>query len=236
MAMRQFRNLATGFDSSHQLKFVRNSPKLYKLHNMKNDVGFVCCHFNPMHFKSKLKCFTKFHNNLKKLNIDITTVELAINGDPFELNNFPNVIKVRSNSILWHKERLLNIGIEKLKHKYKKISWLDADIIVKDRKWSQKISKALDTSMVCQVFKTATVRDKLEISTGFENYGNPNITNLDSLNGYHGITGLGWAARSEVFSNINLYDSAIIGGGDYLNYLGCFVIPHHHTFATIPTQ
>jgi len=161
-----------------------------------NDVGVVCCYFNPCHYKTKLINYKKFYNSIEGSKIDLLTVELAIGDDDFEISDIPNVIKVRSKSILWHKERLLNIGIKELIEKgYKKICWLDADVKFEEKEWLKNISDELENHMVCRVFTDAIKEGQQTPPTA----------------------GLGWAARSELFEKIELYDKGIIGGGDTLN-------------------
>ena len=65
---------------------------------------------------------------IKKSGVHMLVVELAFNSRDHEIDH-EHVIQLRSNDIMWHKERLLNIGIQRLiEEGYEKIAWLDADI------------------------------------------------------------------------------------------------------------
>jgi hypothetical protein len=67
------------------------------------------------------------------------TVECAYNEHPWVLTDEAKIyetetvkhlhIPVRSNSVLWHKENILNVGIANLPPDVKYVVWCDADIV-----------------------------------------------------------------------------------------------------------
>ena len=78
------------------------------------DLAVVCCYFNPLHYKTRFENYKIFRKNIEKTKVRFLTIELAFGNDSFELNDFKDVIQLRTKDVLWHKERLLNIGISKL--------------------------------------------------------------------------------------------------------------------------
>ena len=196
---------------------LMNKPKI-------NDVVVVTTYFNPFKFKSKLNNYKKFRNEIEKSSARLITVELAFGDNDFELNEFLDIIQLRTgnDNVFWHRERLWNIGIiELIKQGYDKIAFIDADIIFEDDNWVNDLIKELDKNIICQLFKDVIRIESLEgdkkiypsITRNYNESGNFNLL---------GQTGFAWAARSELFKEILLYDCAIVGGADELLFFGCF--------------
>ena len=139
---------------------------------------------------------------------------------------------------MWQKERLLNIGIkEVLTQGYKKIAWLDADIVFDHKEeWPWYISECLERSSLCQVFSHAEVATN---SQGSRKMAWSSLKYLQASGVYFnqsaklprpkypigtplGLTGLGWAARAELLQAVPLYDRAILGGADKMIYGASF--------------
>jgi len=120
-----------------------------------NKLGIVTCYFNPCGYRKKLENYYKFREGILNDQIQLLTVELAFHDKPFELTG--DVLQLRSNSVMWHKERLLNIGIERLiEDGYEKIVWCDADMMfVQDSGWTGCILRKLDSCSLIQCFDFA---------------------------------------------------------------------------------
>jgi len=197
------------FISRNEDRRFEINPEIQK----ENDLAIVCCHFNPCKYKSRVENYKIFRNEIIKIGVRFLTVELSFGEEPFELN-YPEVIHLRTSeeNIMWQKERLLNIGIRQLINEgYKKISWLDADIVFEDYDWHQKVSDCLDKFNVCQVFSEAYKLDE----NGIENQEIGCIKNYSEINqiSIKDVSpGFGWAARSEILKKIPLYESCIVAG------------------------
>jgi hypothetical protein len=59
---------------------------------------------------SRRSTYDTFMALMRRSRINVLTIECAFGDDQFVLPDTPDVIKVRSASLLWQKERLLNIG------------------------------------------------------------------------------------------------------------------------------
>jgi len=202
------------------------------------NLGVVCCYFNPLKSGSRLLNYRRFAEGMQSAGVTLTTVELAFDGQPHELGDAPGeVLQVRSGSVLWHKERLLNLGIERLLDRnVRKIAWLDADIQFLDRRWPLYVAAILETQNLCQVFGKVLVQTNGVLSPRvgvsavkyLEDRGrlDPQKTihaRFLRRRGYlSGYSGYGWAARAELLARVPLYDACVIGGADKLMYFASF--------------
>jgi hypothetical protein len=69
----------------------------------------ITCHVNPMRYRRRLQNYLAFRRHLK---VPLVAVELAYHDD-FDLppDAAEILIRLRSNDVLWQKERLLNVAI-----------------------------------------------------------------------------------------------------------------------------
>lgn len=121
----------------------------------------------------------------------------------FSLSN--NYLELQSESILWHKERCLNLLIKKFKlyEKYDYICWLDTDIL-----FDKPIVLSEDFNYsVFQPFKTSlrqSDKDGRAVQR-FESWAYNRS----------GDRGLGWGVRADLLRKVGgFFDYGIVGGGD----------------------
>jgi len=216
-----------------QRRLKRRSPGLCG-----EDLGVVCCYFNPMKSSSQLLNYRRFADGMQSAGVTLTTVELAFDDQPHQLGDAPGeVLRVRSGSVLWHKERLLNLGIERLLDRnVRKIAWLDADIRFLDRRWPLYVAAILETQNLCQVFGKVLVQTNAvldpKVGVGAVKYLEDRgrldpqkmvLARFLRRRGYpSGYSGYGWAARAELLARVPLYDACVIGGADKLMYFASF--------------
>jgi hypothetical protein len=211
---------------------------------MSLDIIAITCFFNPCKYSTKKKNYDIFRANLKNQYIKLITVECAFGDEDYELSNDDAdiMVRVRSNSHVWQKEALLNIGIKNIPEHYNKYVWLDCDILFEKNNWALETSDLLDKYCAVQPYSYAyrTTEDESfdsydylsESERGghngqiFEGYA---YRVLKKLNGQlpkdwkdGGHTGFAWAFRKDSLSH--LYDKMIIGGGDNLITHGLFGI------------
>ena len=169
----------------------------------------VTCHFNPIEYENLVRNYWMFREDLK--DVDLFTIELSFNGK-FEIEDAIH-IEGSPQHIMWQKERLLNLVIERLPAKYDKIAWLDADILFNNHRWAKQVENRLDRWPLLQLFENA-----LETDTSLEPiasvpgvaYGGP-----QAREARHGFA---WAARREVLEKVPLLDTHIMGGGEQMIY------------------
>jgi len=203
-----------------------------------DDMAAVCCYFNPCGYRARLRNFRRFHEGMRKSPIPLLTVELASGDDPHQLDDeFGEVLRLRSPDVMWQKERILNVGIERLLARgVRKIVWLDADVAFDHPgEWPWLVADELDRLRLCQVFSHVRIEEArggtragISAVKYFEDEGElfRQTASLPSrarpVGQPIGMSGYGWAARAELLREFALYDAAVVGGGDKLMLAGSF--------------
>jgi hypothetical protein len=190
-----------------------------------SDLWVITCYFNPCRYRARRDNFDRFMAGLKAVGAKVLTAELAFGHADFELPESENVLRLRSDSILWHKERLFNLAAATLPRECRKIAWLDNDILFDDPRWLERTSTALDRHMVVQPYSSCSwlslgEREYPASGETFESFAHCAVRSLTvaRTGNYlqHGHTGFAWAARRELFETCGLYDAAMTGSGDHL--------------------
>lgn len=218
-----FRTLPKGRES---LKFPVKNPE-----NLPGDFWAITTFFNPVGYKNKIKNYKIFRQSTKKQGLKLVTVELGFGKSKFELNknDAEILIQLRTNDIMWHKERLINIGFNALPKNCDKFAWLDADIIFLNDNWIKEACQKLQEYSIVQPYA-----DFIRLSKNKKNIKNPEQIafakeiDLEDTKGYglankvsqlgpdilekpvefHGQAGLAWAARKNIFENIGVLDKS----------------------------
>jgi hypothetical protein len=196
----------------------------------------VSAFFDPCDALPSLAVLERFSARVRAQGLPLLIVELAFGAAPFRIpaSMADRVVRWRSDTVLWHKERLLNLGFSDLPSECRYVAWLDADVIFENDDWVSQTVARLQTYRVVQPFETACWTDAsglppprgLPPGVG-EGHELPSLAStLESavdrrrvLGRYllHGHTGFAWAAHREVIERYGLYDRAILGGGDVIN-------------------
>lgn len=196
-----------------------------KYYNPVNDICLITCFYNSNAYKSKTENYNTFIQKIDLANLNYITVECAFGKQPFSLKKSPNIIQLRTKDIMWQKERLLNIALENVPNKFKKIIWVDCDVLFENPDWAKETSILLNQYKIVQPFKDAIrlPKDhKYYKGTGerYESFGyvlknNPYIIEEGKFN-LHGHTGFAWAGKRSVFQKYGFYDACIAGSGDHM--------------------
>src|SRR5690242_4331096 len=120
---------------------------------MSSEFWAITTFFNPARFKSLLSNYFVFADNLKRQGVNLMTVECAFGDDNFEIPQADNVLRVRSKSVMWQKERLINYAVSQLPPECKYFGWLDCDIIFTQDDWAEQAVQKLQKAHVIQLFK-----------------------------------------------------------------------------------
>ncbi len=197
-------------------------------------LGVVTCYFNPAGSARRITNYHRFAEGIERAGVPLLTVELAFRDHAHHLDRPQgDVLRARAESVMWQKERLLNKGIERMLDRgFEKIAWLDADIEFLNADWPERLSECLDENNLCQVLSDALIHRKDDtypvwskglvrhFSETGELHPRSKRKKRSLLRGaVPGATsGFGWAARADVLRKVQLYDKAVIGGGDKLIY------------------
>ncbi|MBI5509392.1 MAG: hypothetical protein HY903_11630 [Deltaproteobacteria bacterium] len=189
------------------------------------DLGIVTSYFNPSGFASKRANYERFVAPMRAAGFSCRTIECAFGEAPFELGAHADVIRVRSRSVMFQKERLLNLAIGRLPPTCTKVAWIDGDVLFTDPLWAVRASERLDTCQVIQPFDTA-----YRLPPRVYHYDGSGIacrsfaaTFVDDPEAFargnfhqHGDTGFAWAARRQLVAKHGLYDAMILGSADHV--------------------
>jgi len=144
--------------------------------------------FNPAGYKSRVTLYHQFANYMASCGAKLITIELQYGELPFEVTDAhnPNHIQVRTNSVLWHKENLINVAASRLPLDWKYMAWIDADLRFVNENWMYDTCRALQFHPVVQMFAQA-----LDLSP-----------NNEVLRTHEGI---GWAVQNGFIDQENVY-------------------------------
>jgi glycosyltransferase involved in cell wall biosynthesis len=165
--------------------------------------------------------FIKFVHEIQNVKgIRIVVSELV---GPAPLPKLPvwKHVKNRSDTPVWMKEKLINVGIKMLPEDWKYVAWIDADITFLNPNWVQDTVEALQTNDIVQMFRTAVNlgpnNEAIKIDKGFgymhSDSGTPYVK-TDKYGHWH--PGYAWACTRNAFRTMgsSLLDWAILGSGD----------------------
>ena len=188
---------------------------------MQAELWAVTTYFNPCGYKTRRVNYERFLAALTSQGVNCLTVECAFGDDAFELEPSPLVLQIRSDSVMWQKERLLNLGAEALPRECKYVAWIDADVIFENENWPSIAKVMLETNHVVQLFSTCDRLDSSGESVGDDVFsfgaiapGNQETVCCGRYDS-HGHTGYAWAMTRELFNKVGLYELSVIGSSDH---------------------
>lgn len=185
---------------------------------------------NPLRFESRYRLYREFEARLiKNPYVRLTTVEMAFGHRPFEITvpDNPRHVQVRGTSELWHKECLVNIGVQNVPADGKYIAWIDADVTFGRDDWAEETVHQLQHYDVVQMWSHAQdcgpkSQPVGKTHKGFVwSYYNEPSDMPRGVSYYHeGISaswhpGFAWAARRSAIDALGqLIDWGALGSGD----------------------
>lgn len=182
----------------------------------------ITTYYNPCRYQSRRANYDVFMEGMRRSGVPCITVECAFPGQDFELPDSLDVIRVRAATLLWQKERLLNLAASWLPPSCKHVAWLDCDILFDNPDWGRDLVSVLERFPVAQVWETCLrmgadgTADDSSLARSFASVMADNPASLESARyDQHGHTGYGWAMRREIFDEVGLYEAAISGSADH---------------------
>jgi hypothetical protein len=184
--------------------------------------GVTCC-FNPAQYKNKYDHMRRFSMAARKQGMKLLVVELALSGLPFVLDDriADKIVQLRSDTVLWHKERLLNLAVAALPPECDKVIWVDADLLFENDGWIEATASLLKLYMLVQPFAVYYPLEKDEdppdrgVATRVVIPGLAYARQAgDKAAIATALPGGAWAARRSLIEKHGIYDRFILGGGD----------------------
>jgi hypothetical protein len=187
---------------------------------------------NPVNYISRYELYVEFEKRMKDAGVILWTVELAYGERSFVVtkpdNPFHLQLRVggedRKGNVIWSKENLLNLMIQRIPKEGKYIAWIDADIIFQRPDWAEETIQQLQIHDFIQPWSHAQDMDpdgaplnkKPEISFCYAWYNDMEMEwNHKKYSSGTGHPGYAWAARREALDKVGgLIDFAVLGSGD----------------------
>jgi hypothetical protein len=186
----------------------------------------VTVRFNPKRWGVPPAHYRAFEQHMLDSGVNLTVVECALGERPFEADGTPGVnhIGVRSKSLVWNKENLINIGISRLPPTAKYIAWIDADVEFRNPHWASDTVHALQQYSVVQPWSEAL--DLGPDGTPMTIKGRQVHTSFAKIWRYEGQIlpepymyahpGYAWASRRDVLDNLGgLLEISGLGSADH---------------------
>jgi hypothetical protein len=180
---------------------------------------------NPMRFRSRYELYRAFAKRVLDAGARLTTVEIAYGDRPFEVTkrDHPWHVQLRTREELWHKENMLNLGINhaiQMDPECKYVAWVDADVQFARPDWAEETVHQLQHYDFVQMFSHAQdVGPNYEPMQQHMGFGYAYATGqvvrdaYDYCKGWH--PGYAWAARRDALDKVGgLIDWGILGAGD----------------------
>ena len=179
---------------------------------------------NPLRLKSRIKLYRDFEAHMLASGVRLTVVECTYGKRPYECAGTPGVrhVPVRAKTMVWCKENLLGIGINRVAQDdagAKYLAMLDADIHFRCADWAADAVQALQIYDVIQPWSTAydlgPRGEHLAAHTSFAKqlfHGQP----LTGPYNKRGHPGYAWAYTRQALDALGgLIEVAGMGSGDY---------------------
>lgn len=200
---------------------------MYITHKMTEILHVITVISNPCEYKIRWNLMNEFIQRMEHTHgIILYVIEMAYNNQLYHVTNKNNDkhLQLRCNSILWHKENMINIGINKLFPKdWKYMAWIDGDIEFLNKNWVDETLNKLKTFDIVQLFESCDDLDK----NGTPMYIHKSFGSQWNSHNYEKIRkalkselimpehpGYAWACTKNFYNNIGIYDKSIIGYGD----------------------
>lgn len=225
--------------------------RLYKHDESLNDdllkhFWVVTCISNPVRYNSRYRLYSRFAKQMEDAGIKLVTVEQAFGDRPFEITQQGNPyhLQVRTLEEVWHKENMLDLGIQHITTSLDPnagyFATVDADVapMMPMKDWMFETFHELQHNHVVQMFETAYDLNPDDIVIN-----NPQVSFMskyiktgcvqpvrggfwtDEFYTVHGHPGFAWGYTRDAIDRLGgLIDFAVLGAGDRhmcLGLVGC---------------
>ena len=225
-----------------EIDYIEYDPNIIKEAIRNNDpiedkLHVIVVISNPCLFARRYILLKEFVNRIEQeeTNVELYIVELAYGDQEFIVTQKKNKkhLQLRTECAIWHKENMINLGVQKLLPKnWRAVAWIDADIEFESSSWALDTLKILNGCKdIVQLFSHAVDMSKNKKtmsvfnSAGYQktkglplSYCQPNL--------WH--PGYAWAMTRKAYEQIGgLYEYAILGSGDNIMMLSLLGLSLH---------
>lgn len=210
---------------------------------------------NPVRYEKRWMLFKEFEQHMQDVGANLIIVEQAFGRREFQLTerDHPLHLQVRTEDELWHKENMINIGIQylcQIDPDWDYVAWIDGDIHFNRRDiitetahqlqhydWVQMFSHAIDlgpNGEAIQQHKGFMYQYHQNWQYPPEGAGQGGYYADGKKDFWH--PGWAWAARRSAIESVPLMDRAILGAGDHHMALGLIGEAHRSLPGNISKQ
>ena len=206
--------------------YKRNEIKNAIVNNepLENKLNVIIVISNPCLFAKRYILTREFMKRMETEENDIRLfiVELCYNNQKFIITDSKNKrhLQLRCDSVIWHKENMINIGVKKLLPKnWKAMAWIDADIEFENTTWALDTLKILNGYKdIVQLWSHCVDMDSNKLSMKvFNSFGYQYEKGNNYINSgpdyWH--PGFAWACTRKAYDKMKgLFELGILGSGD----------------------
>ena len=217
-----------------EIDFIEYEPNIIKEAIRNNEpiepkLHVIAVISNPCLFAKRYILMKEFIHRIQQeeTNVELYIVELAYGSQDFIITEKTNRkhLQLRTKCPVWHKENMVNLGVEKLLPKnWRAFAWIDADIEFENVSWALDTLKVLNGCKdVVQLFSHAVdmSSDKKTMSV-FNSAGYQRTKSLPISYTFPNLwhPGFAWAMTRKAYEHLGgLYEKAILGSGDNIMML-----------------
>jgi hypothetical protein len=208
------------------IQYKRNIIKEAVLNNdpIEDKLHVVLTISNPCLYARRYILIKEMMNRLELEETDVIVyvVELAYKKQRFIITDSknPRHLQIRTETPIWHKENMINLGIQKLLPKnWKAVAWIDSDLEFENPSWVKDTLKVLNgTKDIVQIFSHCVdMNMNEEAMSVFVSFGYQYVKGLpyrrEIKNFWH--PGYAWACTRKAYEKMGgLYEDAILGSAD----------------------
>ena len=191
----------------------------------------ITTHFNPVRFNKPRELRHDFIEHMLNSNVKLTVIECTYGDRPPEIRQTDGVnhITVRADTIVWNKENLINLAVQRLPSDWKYVAWIDGDIVFRNKNWAADTVHALQQYNIVQPWVNALdlgPHDSLiqaHKSFCFQ-YWNKHPVVAEGTNWWkfnsgpyeYPHPGYAWATTRSVWTQLGgLFEKGAVGAGDH---------------------
>jgi hypothetical protein len=159
--------------------------------------------------------------------VELYVVELAYscnNRYVVTSKNNKNHLQLHTETPLWHKENLINIGAKNLlPNDWKNFAWIDCDIEFFNKDWATTTLEQLENFDVIQMFSFCHDLDEnLNVKKTYSSLCQNYCLYKNGRKLPDAIAGFAWAMNRDFYEKVGgLFEYGVVGGADLLMY-NCF--------------
>jgi hypothetical protein len=188
---------------------------------MSDKLYVVTAIFNPFRYQKHYENYRRFAQHMADSGAILITIEMAFGDRPWVVTDSsnPHHIQVRGNSVLWVKENLMDLAVQRIPdHGWKYVACIDSDIEFSRSDWVKETLEHLQHYHVVQPWSDAYDLGPQQQHIGhYRSFCRQYLQRQPHGPGYdYWHSGYAWAYTRQAWDWLGgLMDTCIIGSADY---------------------